>query len=77
MRKFREPMAAHFVLQLANALSFCHEKLIIRFFYLNNFLYNVRNVIHRDVKPENLLLTDDWRLKIADFGWSVHEPSSK
>jgi serine/threonine-protein kinase len=27
-------------------------------------------VIHRDVKPANLLLTDDDRIKIADFGFS-------
>jgi len=23
------------------------------------------------LKPENLLLTSDWKLKIADFGFSV------
>lgn len=28
-----------------------------------------RNVVHRDVKPENILILDDaWRLKILDFG---------
>lgn len=46
---------------MADALNYCHSK----------------KVIHRDIKPENLLLGIYGDLKIADFGWSVHAPSSR
>ena len=50
-----------YMFQLADALLYCHSK----------------KVIHRDIKPENLLLGLRGELKIADFGWSVHAPSSR
>eukprot|EP00051_Salpingoeca_urceolata_P004512 m.65527 g.65527 ORF g.65527 m.65527 type:complete len:381 (+) comp13671_c0_seq1:430-1572(+) len=59
--KFDERRAAMYVQQLAEALKYCHSK----------------HVIHRDIKPENLLLSLKGNLKIADFGWSVHAPSSR
>ena len=55
------PPVLQYVYQLADALQYCHSK----------------KVIHRDIKPENLLLTLTGDLKIADFGWSVHAPSSR
>ena len=58
---FDEKRAAKYIAQLADALKYCHEK----------------KVIHRDIKPENLLLGLKGDLKIADFGWSVHAPSSR
>ena len=60
-RGFPEDMAANWIFQLSRALIYCHKK----------------HVIHRDIKPENLLLGIDNQLKIADFGWSVHAPSSR
>lgn len=38
--------------QVASALSFAHR----------------RNIIHRDVKPHNIIITDDGEVKVTDFG---------
>uniref|UniRef100_A0A1A8GEE6 non-specific serine/threonine protein kinase n=1 Tax=Nothobranchius korthausae TaxID=1143690 RepID=A0A1A8GEE6_9TELE len=58
---FPEDRSATYIMELADALHYCH----------------IKNVIHRDIKPENLLLGGNGELKIADFGWSVHTPSSR
>ena len=59
--KFSEQTTSRYILDLSKALAYCHAK----------------HVIHRDIKPENLLIGQRGDIKIADFGWSVHAPSSR
>ena len=58
---FSETTTARYILDLARAFGYCHAK----------------HVIHRDIKPENLLIGQRGDIKIADFGWSVHAPTSR
>ncbi|GAB9470301.1 Aur protein kinase [Globisporangium polare] len=59
--RFTEKQSALYTQEIARALIYMHSK----------------HVIHRDIKPENLLVGHNGELKIADFGWSVHAPSSR
>ncbi|OHT04744.1 Aurora kinase A-A [Tritrichomonas foetus] len=59
--KFDEKTAAKYIVKMCDAIAYCHSK----------------HVIHRDIKPENILVGANGELKIADFGWSVHAPSSR
>jgi serine/threonine protein kinase len=54
-------IVADFVAQIASALQYAHN----------------HHVIHRDVKPENILLDADNRLLLSDFGLSLLAPSSQ
>lgn len=51
-RRFREPFALELVKEAASALAAAHHA----------------GIVHRDVKPDNLFLTVDGRLKVVDFG---------
>lgn len=61
VQRFDEPTTSTYIRQIIDALTVCHSK----------------DVIHRDIKPENILIGYNGELKIADFGWSVHAPSSR
>jgi serine/threonine protein kinase len=58
---FSEARSAWYFKQMAEAIQYCHTK----------------HIIHRDIKPENILIGLKDTLKIADFGWAVHAPSSR
>lgn len=49
-----EPLSKKVIFQLLNAIRFCH----------------LHNCIHRDVKPENILLTAQDVVKLGDFGFA-------
>jgi serine/threonine protein kinase len=42
----------NFAFQLLQGLNYCHRK----------------NILHRDLKPQNILLTESGKIKLADFG---------
>jgi serine/threonine protein kinase len=35
---------------------------------------HVRGITHRDLKPRNIMVTDDWRVKVLDFGLAKLRP---
>jgi serine/threonine protein kinase len=60
--EINQPRARKIILQLCEALQYAHTN----------------GVIHRDIKPANILITEDWQVKVADFGLAqemTHLPS--
>lgn len=54
-QSFEEGVVCKIIKQLVEALSHCHQ----------------RGIYHLDVKPENILANDQWRIKLIDFAFSV------
>ncbi|ODV86251.1 hypothetical protein CANARDRAFT_182004, partial [[Candida] arabinofermentans NRRL YB-2248] len=44
-------------MQLVSAVEYCHNS----------------GVYHRDIKPENILISEDWSIKLTDFGLATDE----
>lgn len=51
---FSEPLARYYFKQALEGLDYCHSN----------------GIAHRDLKPENLLLDNNFKLKLADFGFA-------
>lgn len=59
----------HFVHQLTPMPRLEIKFFMYQLFKALNYLHNVANVCHRDIKPQNLLVDPDtWQLKLCDFG---------
>lgn len=46
------PEAVNFIVQVASAVGYIHE----------------RNILHRDIKPDNIMITEDYKAILIDFG---------
>lgn len=58
-RKLEEPDCARLFKQIVEGINYCHT----------------RNVAHRDIKMDNILLDEMLNVKIIDFGFSVWAPA--
>lgn len=58
---FSEPVARYYFHQMIDAFEYLHS----------------RGISHRDMKPDNIMLDDEFNLKIADFGFSSRAASNQ
>ena len=41
------------------------------------YLHNMKDMLHRDLKSSNVLIDEDWKVKLCDFGLSGHKKKKK
>ena len=58
---FTETTAAKYMKQLFQALNHCHAQ----------------NIVHRDIKPDNIMITKDDTVRLIDFGLSKASKNNK
>lgn len=59
--RLSEPTVSSITFQVTSALAYLHSN----------------RIVHRDVKPENILLNSDLTVKLTDFGLACHVPTNK
>ena len=47
------------------------KKLIVESIEIIKYLHS-KNIVYRDIKPENLLLDNDFNIKLCDYGWATY-----
>jgi len=52
------------------------KKIFKQIFEAMNYIHK-RNIAHRDIKLENILMTKNYEIKIIDFGFGMYNPQNK